>query len=172
MTKASPTPRRLEPARCRNPFPWSDLNALPVLDIGRAFLYVQVMQDGDCQTWRMSLEVINATSFPKESALFGKEMAEASARLEDSADFSEEDAFLVQVYDRDFTGIETALDEYTQTFAKLSQDFPDLVFQVDFSEDSGEDDQDVDFRWYFLDGKRQEVVPYQVVPEFDPAELK
>lgn len=120
---------------------------------------------------KMSLHILNAFEFPKESEAFNAEFQRMSSNLEDGQTFTEEEVFLVAGFETDFTGVDGDLQQgfYRATLRTLSEDFPNLVFVMDVSsvDADGEVGQLIR-REYFNEGQRQAVFPYLVVPEYDP----
>lgn len=117
----------------------------------------------------LRLEVLNSFEHPHEGQHLAEELADMSARLEDSPDFTEEDLFLTSAFDSGAEADESNLDIYATWVATLSRQFPDLIFSVDIQDvDTPEEDASIKERWYIRDGRRQVVVPYMVIPEFDP----
>lgn len=99
-----------------------------------------------------------------------EEIAESSARLEDSADYTEEDQLLVHSFEGEAYFVDNLWIQ--KTVAKLSADFPNLLFALDISPEEGwpqpeRGNRTITRREYYLDGKMQTVHPYVVVPDFD-----
>lgn len=118
---------------------------------------------------RLSLSVVNSMDFSKEWSAFLEEATAATARVEDSDGYSDEDVFLTGITQRDFLGDYDAEDAYHVFMQHLSQAFPNLIFSLDSHTELGDSPL---WRWYYLNGQRQKVKPLQAFPDFDPDELE
>jgi len=118
------------------------------------------------ETLQLSLSIPNSFSFPKSMDIFGREVAAMSTRLEESQDYTEEDALIVHSLEGDFEASDSvlAMSWWRKTLGQLSTDFPELLFALDVK---GVNSDVVRRREYFLDGQLQVALPVQVIPDFD-----
>jgi hypothetical protein len=118
----------------------------------------------------VSLEVQNGFDFPKQAELVTAELVDMSARLEDGPEYTEEDELLVHAFEGEYHSYDgEGSDWIADTIAEFSTNFPELVFSLDVKDDSQDEEGPLLRREYYLNGKRQVVEPYVVVPDFDPA---
>lgn len=121
----------------------------------------------------LSLEVVNQPDHPREAELLSQELAHMTTRIEEEPDYTEEDELLVHGFAGEYHTYDgpSQLLWVRETVAKLSKDFPELVFALDVKDDTdylrGGPAQHLR-REYFHDGGRQVVEPYLVIPDFDP----
>lgn len=118
----------------------------------------------------LSLEVQNSFAYPKQAGLLTAELAAMTTRLEEDPNYSEEDELLAHAFQGEYHSYDQfpAKAWVSEKVADISKDFPDLVFALDIKDDSLDENPRILRREYYIDGKRQIVKPYEVIPDFDP----
>ncbi len=116
----------------------------------------------------LTLEVQNGHEQPRQMELLTHELAEMSAKLEETTNWTEEDQFIVHAFEGEHHGVdsERARTFFAETVAELSLEFPDLIFVLNVYEDT-EEPRSIMRREYFWDGGRQIALPVVVVPDID-----